>query len=98
MNREQVFASPYAAAADRVTAFLRAVYGWMSVGLAITAVTAWLVAATRRSSPRSRRNRPLFWGLMIAQLGIVFGFQPGFSVSRLRRRPCCSSSIPRSPA
>ena len=38
---------PFSAAlpiADRVSAFLSAVYGWMCVGLAITATTAWLIA------------------------------------------------------
>jgi FtsH-binding integral membrane protein len=73
MNRENVFASPYPAAADRVNAFLRGVYGWMSAGLAITAVTAWLVAATPALVMTIVTNRVLFWGILIAQLGIVFG-------------------------
>jgi uncharacterized protein len=73
MNREQVFASPYPAAADRVNAFLRGVYGWMSAGLSITAVTAWMVAATPAIVYAIAGNRLLFWGIIIAQLGIVFG-------------------------
>ena len=73
MNREQVFASPYPAAADRVNAFLRGVYGWMSAGLGITAVTAWMVAATPAIVYAIVGNRLLFWGIVIAQLGIVFG-------------------------
>ena len=73
MNREQVFASPYPAAADRVNAFLRGVYGWMSAGLGITAVTAWIVAATPAIVYAIVGNRLLFWGIVIAQLGIVFG-------------------------
>jgi FtsH-binding integral membrane protein len=73
MNRENVFASPYPAATDRVNAFLRGVYGWMSAGLAITAVTAWLVAATPALVMTIVTNRVLFWGILIAQLGIVFG-------------------------
>ena len=28
----------------RVTAFMSAVYGWMSAGLAITATSAWFIA------------------------------------------------------
>jgi FtsH-binding integral membrane protein len=32
--------------ADRIAAFLRAAYGWMCAGLAITAVTAWFVASS----------------------------------------------------
>jgi FtsH-binding integral membrane protein len=73
MNHENVFAPPYAATADRVNAFLRGVYGWMSVGLAITAVTAWMVAATPGLVDTIATNRLLFWGIIIAQLGIVFG-------------------------
>ena len=73
MNRENVFAPPYAGAADRVNAFLRGVYGWMAAGLAITAVTAFLVAATPALVYAIATNRLLFWGIIIAQLGIVFG-------------------------
>jgi FtsH-binding integral membrane protein len=57
--------------AQRVTAFLSAVYGWMSAGLAITAVTAWVVAGSPVLVRAIAANRALFWGLMIAQLGIV---------------------------
>ena len=59
------------ASAERVTAFLRAVYGWMCAGLAITATSAWFVAASPTLVMTIATNRPLFWGLMIAQLGIV---------------------------
>ena len=71
---ENVFAPSYPVAAERVNAFLRGVYGWMAVGLAITAVTACL---GRRHAVASCyaivTNRVLFWGIVIAQLGIVFG-------------------------
>jgi FtsH-binding integral membrane protein len=56
---------------DRVSAFLSAVYGWMCVGLAITATTAWFVAGSPTIVGAIAANRLLFWGLMIAQLGIV---------------------------
>ena len=59
-------------AAERVSAFLQRVYGWMAIGLAITALVAFSVA----SSPALRQvilgNRILFFGLIIAQLGLVF--------------------------
>jgi FtsH-binding integral membrane protein len=58
--------------AERESAFLRAVYGWMFVGLGVTAVTAWLVAASPAIAIAIASNRLLFWGLIIAQLGIVF--------------------------
>lgn len=67
---DAAFTRPYAAD-ERVTTFLRSVYGWMSLGLAITAVIAYFVAATPAIVMTIARNRPLFWGLMIAQLGIV---------------------------
>ena len=57
---------------DRVTAFLSAVYGWMCIGLALTATTAWFIARSPTIVSAIASNRLLFWGLMIAQLGIVF--------------------------
>jgi FtsH-binding integral membrane protein len=58
--------------AERVTAFLRAVYGWMGVGLAVTAGTAWLIAGSPAVVAAIATNRLLFWALMGAQLGLVF--------------------------
>ena len=57
---------------DRVTAFLSAVYGWMCIGLALPATTAWFIARSPTIVSAIAANRLLFWGLMIAQLGIVF--------------------------
>ena len=57
---------------ERITTFLRAVYGWMCGGLAITALTASFIAASPAVVMAVATNRALFWGLMIAQLGIVF--------------------------
>src|SRR5580704_1506037 len=57
---------------ERVTTFLRAVYGWMCGGLAITALTGSFIAASPAVVTAVATNRVLFWGLMIAQLGIVF--------------------------
>jgi FtsH-binding integral membrane protein len=56
---------------ERVTAFLRAVYGWMCTGLAITAGTAWFVAGSPALMKAIIGNRAGFWILAIAQLGIV---------------------------
>jgi len=58
-------------AAERVTLFLRSVYGWMCGGLAITAFTASVIASSPSFVYAVATNRVLFWGLMIAQLGIV---------------------------
>jgi uncharacterized protein len=60
------------AVAERVSGFLRAVYGWMGVGLAITAGTAWLIAGSPAMVAAIATNRLLFWALMGAQLGLVF--------------------------
>jgi FtsH-binding integral membrane protein len=56
---------------ERVNAFLRAVYGWMAVGLAITAATAWMIAGSPAIVRAIATNRLLFWLLLGAQLGIV---------------------------
>src|SRR6516225_10295541 len=57
---------------DRLAAFMRGVYGWMCGGLAITAVTAWLVASSPALTAAIFGNRAVFWILALAQLGIVF--------------------------
>jgi FtsH-binding integral membrane protein len=57
---------------DRLAAFMRGVYGWMCGGLAVTAVTAWLVSSSPALTAAIFGNRLVFWVLAIAQLGIVF--------------------------
>jgi FtsH-binding integral membrane protein len=64
--------APRTAAVEHVAAFLRAVYGWMAAGLAITAATAWIVAGSPALVAAIATNGLLFWALVIAQLGIVF--------------------------
>ena len=63
---------PSAAAAERVTMFLRAVYGWMCVGLGVTAVVAFSVAGSPRITQALLANRLLFFALIGAELGLVF--------------------------
>jgi len=57
---------------ERVGAFLTKVYGWMSGGLLITAMTAFAVASSPALIEALILNRLAFWGLIIAQLGLVF--------------------------
>jgi FtsH-binding integral membrane protein len=57
---------------ERVGAFLSKVYGWMFVGLLITAVIAFVVASSPALIETLVLNRLLFWGLLFAQLGLVF--------------------------
>ena len=59
-------------AAERITSFLRVAYGWMAVGLAVTAVTAMAIASSDQLVIGIARNPLAFWGLAIAQLGVVF--------------------------
>jgi len=56
----------------RVTAFLSKVYGWMFLGLLLTAGTAVVVASSPALIETLILNRILFWILLIAQLGVVF--------------------------
>jgi FtsH-binding integral membrane protein len=65
------FATPELAG-ERVSGFLRSVYAWMFAGLVITAVTASVVASTPAIVLTIAGSRPLFWAIVIAQLGIVW--------------------------
>jgi FtsH-binding integral membrane protein len=58
--------------ADRVSAFLWKVYGWMAVGLGITAVVAFAVAGSPDLFRLLVANRLVFFALVIAELGLVF--------------------------
>lgn len=56
----------------RVTAFLRAVYAWMFIGLAITATIAAAIASTPVFVQTVASNPLLFVGALVAELGVVF--------------------------
>src|SRR5665811_2059500 len=60
------------AAAERVTTFLRAVYGWMCVGLGVTAMVAYGVAGSPEIVRTLLTNRLLFFALIGGELGLVF--------------------------
>jgi len=57
---------------ERVSAFLSRVYGWMFVGLLITAVTGYGVASSQALIEALILNRMVFWVLVFGQLGLVF--------------------------
>jgi uncharacterized protein len=65
-------ASTQAGASTRIAVFLRAVYGWMFVGLAVTAAVAWYVASSPAILSAIAGNRLLFWAVILAPLGLVF--------------------------
>jgi hypothetical protein len=71
MTPRTAFETPLAIGADRVTAFLRKVYGWMFVGLAITAATAFAVAGSPALVQAIFGNPILFIALIVAELGLV---------------------------
>ena len=54
-----------------VSAFLQGVYAWMAGGLALTAVTAWLISTSRAFSETWVFGGLPFWGLAVVQLGLV---------------------------
>ena len=71
MTPSSAFETSTVRSAERVSAFLRSVYGWMFVGLATTAVVALAVASSGVGEALVA-NRLWFWGLAIAELGLVF--------------------------
>jgi FtsH-binding integral membrane protein len=75
-------------AGERVAAFLRTVYGWMCAGLAVTALVAWLVASSPSLVQAIAANRLAFWGIFIAQLGIVI-----FLSARVQRLAPTTASL-----
>src|SRR5690606_35062172 len=70
MTPEHVFTTPYSVE-TRVTAFLRSVYGWMFVGLGITAMVAFVVAASPGIVMTIASIPFGFIGLLLAQIGLV---------------------------
>jgi FtsH-binding integral membrane protein len=72
LNQSSVSAPQVADVRDeRVSAFLSKVYGWMFVGLLITAVIAFAVASSPVLIETLILNRLLFWVLLFGQLGLV---------------------------
>ncbi len=60
-----------ASADERVTSFLKRVYGWMFVGLSVTAGVALFVASQPALVQAVARTGFLFFALVIAQIGLV---------------------------
>jgi len=66
------------AATERVSGFLRGVYGWMCAGLALTALVAFYVAGTNWATTLAQ-NHWLLFALFIAQIGVVITLSAGAS-------------------
>lgn len=75
--------------AERERAFFRTVYTWMFGGLLLTAVAAFWVATSVPMQQLVLGNRIVFFGLIIAELGIVF--YAGAAISRLT--PAAAASL-----
>ena len=73
---QQVSQPPFAAAAGAaaVNAFLWRTYRWMSVGLGLTGVVAYVVAATPAVHEVIFGNPMLFYGLLIGEVLMVIAF------------------------
>jgi FtsH-binding integral membrane protein len=67
---DRTFSTPYSTD-ERVTTFLRSVYGWMCAGLGITALVAFVVSSSPQLVVAIARNPFGRWGLLLAQLGLV---------------------------
>ena len=72
MTPQAAFTTTTVASAEKVTAFLRKVYGWMCVGLGITAAVALAVTSSPSLQAAILGNRMVFFGLIIAELVMVF--------------------------
>ena len=55
----------------RVNEFVRSVYNWMFIGLAVTGLVAWYVAGSESIYNIVIGNRIVFFGLIIAEFGLV---------------------------
>jgi hypothetical protein len=58
-------------AADVERRFMAAVYRWMTLGLLVTSGVAFYVATSESALQAIFGNRMVFWGLVIAQFGLV---------------------------
>jgi FtsH-binding integral membrane protein len=65
------FATPVAIGAERITAFLRKVYGWMFVGLGITTAVAFAVSSSPTLVRAIFGNPILLIALFIGEIGLV---------------------------
>jgi len=64
-------AAPNVRRAELVNVYLRGVYGWMMLGLLVTAVFAFLTATSPAVQQLVFSNQFVFIGLIIAEFGLV---------------------------
>lgn len=73
-GRERELGRPRGGAGQLVSDALWATYRWMAVGLGITGLVALFVASSPAALSVILGNQIVFFGLIIAQLGLVLGF------------------------
>jgi FtsH-binding integral membrane protein len=56
----------------RVNAFVRSVYNWMGIGLALTGLIAYFIAGNEAAIRFIFGNQMVFFGLIIGELALVF--------------------------
>lgn len=70
----------------------RSVYVWMTLALVITGFTALYVAKSYTLLNLMLQNQMAFWGVLIAELGLVFYMSARINRISLRQQPSCSLS------
>lgn len=58
-------------------ALMKKVYVWMALALVITGMTSWLVVSSPALITAIFTNRILFWGLILAEFGLVIWLSAG---------------------
>jgi hypothetical protein len=71
MERPIIYTSTAAASVSDVGGFFRSVYGWMTVGLGLTAVVALFTVSSPALMQMIFGNKLVFYGLVIGQVGLV---------------------------
>jgi hypothetical protein len=71
MERPIVYTSTAAAGVSDVGSFFRNVYGWMTVGLGLTAFVALYTVSSPALMQMIFGNKVVFYGLIIAEFGLV---------------------------
>lgn len=68
-----------AARVEATNAYMRGVYSWMTLGLAVTAAAAWGVASSEALIAFIFGNTFVFFGLIIAEFALVIGISAGIA-------------------
>lgn len=72
-NYQNLSADQQLQASEAFPVLMRKVYLWMTLALVITGMTAYYVATSEAILTAILTNKALFWGLFIAELGLVLG-------------------------